>query len=59
MSAKIIDGKQVSANIKERIKKEVAEIKSKGVTPGLAVVIVGETTSNDEKWYKVQRICTF
>ncbi|MBQ4110370.1 MAG: bifunctional methylenetetrahydrofolate dehydrogenase/methenyltetrahydrofolate cyclohydrolase FolD [Clostridia bacterium] len=42
MSAKIIDGKQVSANIKERIKKEVAEIKSKGVTPGLAVVIVGD-----------------
>ncbi|MBE7020512.1 MAG: bifunctional methylenetetrahydrofolate dehydrogenase/methenyltetrahydrofolate cyclohydrolase FolD [Ruminococcaceae bacterium] len=42
MSAQIINGKQVSQNIKERIKKEVSELKDKGIVPGLAVVIVGD-----------------
>lgn len=42
MSAQIINGKQVSANIKERIKNEVSELKTKGIIPGLAVVIVGD-----------------
>ena len=41
MSAQIINGKQVSANIKERIKKEVEVLKEQGTIPGLAVVIVG------------------
>ncbi|MBE7013880.1 MAG: bifunctional methylenetetrahydrofolate dehydrogenase/methenyltetrahydrofolate cyclohydrolase FolD [Ruminococcaceae bacterium] len=42
MKAQIINGKQVSQNIKERIKKEVSELKDKGIVPGLAVVIVGD-----------------
>ena len=42
MSAQIINGKQVSQNIKERIKNEVSELKEKGIVPGLAVVIVGD-----------------
>jgi len=40
--AKIIDGKVISAAVKERVKNEVAELKSKGITVGLAVIIVGE-----------------
>lgn len=40
--ANLINGKEVSKSVKERVKAETAEfIKSKGVTPGLAVVIVG------------------
>lgn len=46
MSAQIINGKQVSQNIKERIKKEVSELKEKGVIPGLAVVIVGDNPAS-------------
>ena len=42
MKAQIINGKQVSQNIKERIKKEVSELSKKGIVPGLAVVIVGD-----------------
>ncbi len=43
MSAKIIDGKQIAAEIRAEMKQEVAELKEKhGVTPGLAVVLVGE-----------------
>ncbi|MBP5349786.1 MAG: bifunctional methylenetetrahydrofolate dehydrogenase/methenyltetrahydrofolate cyclohydrolase FolD [Clostridia bacterium] len=42
MSATIIDGKKVSKNIRETLKTETAEFVQKtGVTPGLAVVLVG------------------
>lgn len=36
-----IDGKEVSASVRETITAEVAQLKDKGVTPGLAVIIVG------------------
>jgi methylenetetrahydrofolate dehydrogenase (NADP+)/methenyltetrahydrofolate cyclohydrolase len=43
MAANIIDGKAFAAGLRERIAIEVAELKaSHGVTPGLAVVLVGE-----------------
>lgn len=40
--SKIIDGKQVSAQVKERIRLETEELKKNGVEIGLAVVIVGD-----------------
>ena len=40
--ATILSGKTVSARIKENLKKEVEELKAKGILPGLAVIIVGE-----------------
>lgn len=39
---KLIDGKVISTAVKERVKTEVAELNSKGITVGLAVIIVGE-----------------
>ena len=39
---KIIDGKVISASVKERVKAEVEALKAQGVTTGLAVIIVGE-----------------
>lgn len=43
MSATIIDGKKVSLEIRERLKRETAQfIDRTGVTPGLAVVLVGK-----------------
>ena len=39
---KLIDGKLISSAVKERVKQGVAELKSKGITVGLAVIIVGE-----------------
>ena len=38
----IIDGKAVSQSVKDSIKREVAELKTKGIEIGLAVVIVGD-----------------
>lgn len=38
----IIDGKAIAAQLREKLKSDVAELKSKGITPGLAVVLVGD-----------------
>ena len=40
--SRIIDGKAISAYVKDRVKTGVAELNQKGVTVGLAVIIVGE-----------------
>ncbi|WP_132252074.1 bifunctional methylenetetrahydrofolate dehydrogenase/methenyltetrahydrofolate cyclohydrolase FolD [Natranaerovirga pectinivora] len=42
MAAKLIDGKKISNDIKEELKGKVAELKNKGITPTLAVVLVGK-----------------
>jgi len=39
---KIIDGKAIAAAIREEIAQDVEALKPKGVTPGLAVVLVGD-----------------
>ncbi len=39
---KIIDGKAISAAVKNRVKQGVEELNKKGITVGLAVIIVGE-----------------
>lgn len=38
----IIDGKEISNRVKQRVADEVLELKNKGITPTLAVVLVGE-----------------
>ena len=40
--AKIIDGKVISAAVKDNVANEVARLKEIGITPGLAVIIVGD-----------------
>ncbi|QEE36391.1 bifunctional methylenetetrahydrofolate dehydrogenase/methenyltetrahydrofolate cyclohydrolase FolD [Octadecabacter sp. SW4] len=43
MSAKIIDGKAFAATVREKVGAHVARLKEEhGITPGLAVVLVGE-----------------
>jgi len=43
MTAKIIDGKAFAANVRGRVAEQVAAMKAAhGITPGLAVVLVGE-----------------
>lgn len=40
--SKIIDGKAVSAAVRERVKEEAAALTAQGIRPGLAVIIVGD-----------------
>jgi methylenetetrahydrofolate dehydrogenase (NADP+)/methenyltetrahydrofolate cyclohydrolase len=42
MTAKLILGKDIGNQIREELKVEVADLKKKGIQPGLAVVLVGE-----------------
>ncbi len=43
MSAKVIDGKAFAANVREKVAGHVTRLKEEnGITPGLAVVLVGE-----------------
>lgn len=42
MTAKIIDGKQVAADMRAELKAEVAGLKEQGIVPGLGVVLVGD-----------------
>lgn len=42
MPAQLIDGKVVAASITNALKSRIAALKAKGVTPGLAAVLVGD-----------------
>lgn len=44
--ATILDGKALSAQCKETIRKEVEELAAKGCLPGMAVVLVGENPAS-------------
>lgn len=40
--SKLIDGKAIAAQVRNDLKTKVDDLKTKGITPGLAVVLVGE-----------------
>jgi methylenetetrahydrofolate dehydrogenase (NADP+)/methenyltetrahydrofolate cyclohydrolase len=40
--AKLIDGRAIAEKVYVDLRREIAELKAKGVTPGLAVVLVGD-----------------
>lgn len=46
MSATIIDGKAIAEEVKSDVAAKVAQLKSKGVTPCLAVILVGENPAS-------------
>jgi len=42
VTARILDGKALAAQVKQEVRARVATVKARGVTPGLAVVLVGD-----------------
>ncbi len=46
MSAVIIDGKQVAADVRAEVAQKVSELKQKGIAPCLAVILVGENPAS-------------
>jgi len=42
MSAEVISGKDMATSIRQEVKERIAALKESGLTPGLAVVLVGE-----------------
>ncbi|MCH5316653.1 MAG: bifunctional methylenetetrahydrofolate dehydrogenase/methenyltetrahydrofolate cyclohydrolase FolD [Eubacterium sp.] len=53
----IIDGKAVSKAVRERVAKETAELKEKGIVPGLAVIIVGEDPASQVYVRNKEKAC--
>ena len=57
MSAIRIDGKQISQQIRSEIAERVAVLKQRGVTPGLAVILVGEDPASQVYVRNTERAC--
>lgn len=53
----IIDGKAVSAAVRERVRLETQELKKQGVTPGLAVIIVGDDPASQVYVRNKEKAC--
>ncbi|MGQ9853083.1 MAG: bifunctional methylenetetrahydrofolate dehydrogenase/methenyltetrahydrofolate cyclohydrolase FolD [Candidatus Oleimicrobiaceae bacterium] len=46
MSAHLIDGKAIAAQVTREVAAEVAEVRAQGVVPGLAVILVGDDAAS-------------
>lgn len=58
MSARIIDGKQISADIRQELLEETGRLRAeRGVTPGLAVILVGEDPASQSYVTAKERAC--
>jgi methylenetetrahydrofolate dehydrogenase (NADP+)/methenyltetrahydrofolate cyclohydrolase len=57
MTAQIIDGKQVAADMRAELKDEVARLKEEGIVPGLGVVLVGEDPASKSYVTAKERAC--
>ena len=43
----LIDGKLIASEIKEKLKKEIEILKEKNITPGLAIILVGNDAASE------------
>lgn len=57
MSAILLNGKELATKKKEQMKGEVALLKEKGITPGLAVILVGEDPASQTYVRGKQKAC--
>ena len=53
----LIDGKAVSKAVKEQVKAECEALKAQGITPGLAVIIVGDDPASQVYVRNKERAC--
>jgi methylenetetrahydrofolate dehydrogenase (NADP+) / methenyltetrahydrofolate cyclohydrolase len=59
MSAKIISGNEVSAQLKDEMKEEVVGLKAKGLEPCLAVILVGEDPASKVYVLNKKKACEY
>ncbi len=57
--AQIIDGKAISAQIKDEVKAEVAKLQEKGITVSLAVIQVGEDPASTTYVNNKKKACAY
>ncbi len=59
MSARIIDGKAISQQIKDELKEKCADLKAKGIEVTLAVILVGEDPASQVYVRNKKRACEY
>ena len=57
MTAKIIDGKQIAADMRAKLRTDVAALAKKGVVPGLGVILVGDNPASKSYVTAKQKAC--
>lgn len=57
MTARIIDGKQIAADIRAELQDEVAGLKERGIVPGLGVILVGDDPASESYVTGKERAC--
>ncbi len=57
--AKLIDGKKISAAVKDRVKAEISVLKEKGIEACLAVIIVGDDPASQIYVANKERACEY
>jgi methylenetetrahydrofolate dehydrogenase (NADP+)/methenyltetrahydrofolate cyclohydrolase len=57
MTARIIDGAKIAADMRAELKEHVAELKKKGIVPGLGVILVGQDPASKSYVTAKERAC--
>ena len=57
MTATIIDGKQIARDIRAELKDRVAQLRERGIVPGLGVILVGEDPASQSYVTAKERAC--
>ena len=57
MTAQIIDGKQIAADMRAELKAEVTKLKQQNIVPGLGVILVGEDPASQSYVLAKERAC--
>lgn len=57
MPATILDGKKVSAQVEEQLIQRIANLKAQDITPGLAVILVGEDPASQTYVRNKEKAC--
>lgn len=57
VSAKIIDGRRIAAEIRQEVKQEVLQLKESGINPGLAAILVGDDPASKVYVSNKERAC--
>jgi methylenetetrahydrofolate dehydrogenase (NADP+)/methenyltetrahydrofolate cyclohydrolase len=57
MTARIIDGKQIAADIRAELRDKVVRLKERGIVPGLGVILVGDDPASESYVTGKERAC--
>jgi len=57
MSAKIIDGREIAARMRAELKTEIEKLKTQGIVPGLAVILVGDDPASKSYVTAKEKAC--